>query len=95
VVGIDTSRLLVARTGVRGANDLVWVGRAANYAAKLATLSEGYGTYITADVYGLLNDQVKIWTDGHQMWESVRWSNFDNSLIYRSSWWWDVDYVRS
>jgi class 3 adenylate cyclase len=33
-VGIDTSKLLVARTGVRGANDLVWVGRAANYAAK-------------------------------------------------------------
>jgi len=30
VVGIDTSDLFVARTGVRGANDLVWVGRAAN-----------------------------------------------------------------
>ena len=35
VVGIDTSSLFVARTGIRGANDLVWVGRAANYAAKL------------------------------------------------------------
>jgi class 3 adenylate cyclase len=34
VVGIDTSDLLVAKTGVRGANDLVWVGRAANYAAR-------------------------------------------------------------
>jgi class 3 adenylate cyclase len=94
VVGIDTGRLFVARTGVRGANDLVWVGRAANYAAKLATLSEEYGTYITADVYGRLNDQVKIWTDGRQMWEAVLWSNFDNSLIYRSSWWWNVDYAR-
>ncbi|MEL6579108.1 MAG: adenylate/guanylate cyclase domain-containing protein [Cyanobacteria bacterium J06621_12] len=31
VVGIDTSDLLVARTGIRGSNDLVWVGRAANY----------------------------------------------------------------
>jgi len=28
-VGVDTGKLLVARTGVRGANDLVWVGRAA------------------------------------------------------------------
>ena len=38
-VGIDTSKLTVARTGIRGSNDLVWVGRAANYAAKLAALS--------------------------------------------------------
>ena len=29
VVGIDTSKLFAAKTGVRGANDLVWVGRAA------------------------------------------------------------------
>ena len=35
VVGIDTSNLFVARTGIRGSNDLVWVGRAANYAAKI------------------------------------------------------------
>lgn len=41
-VGIDRSDLLVARTGIRGSNDLVWVGRAANYAAKLCSLREGY-----------------------------------------------------
>jgi class 3 adenylate cyclase len=35
VVGIDTSELRAARIGVRGGNDLVWIGRAANYAAKL------------------------------------------------------------
>lgn len=27
-VGIDISKVFIARTGVRGANDLVWVGRA-------------------------------------------------------------------
>jgi len=27
-IGIDTGQLLVARTGIRGSNDLVWVGRA-------------------------------------------------------------------
>ena len=37
IVGIDTSKLFVARTGIRGANNLVWVGRAANYAAKLSS----------------------------------------------------------
>jgi hypothetical protein len=30
VVGVDTSGLFVAKTGVRRANELVWVGRAAN-----------------------------------------------------------------
>jgi class 3 adenylate cyclase len=94
VVGIDSSRLFVARTGVRGANDLVWVGRAANYAAKLAALPDAYTTYITAEVYNNLNNQVKTWTDGRPMWEAVRWDNFDNRTIYRSNWWWNVDYVR-
>lgn len=34
-VGIDCGRLLAAKTGVRDDNDLVWIGPAANYAAKL------------------------------------------------------------
>jgi class 3 adenylate cyclase len=38
VVGIDVSSINAARTGVRGGNDIVWVGRAANYAAKLCDL---------------------------------------------------------
>src|SRR3989442_9814444 len=37
-VGIDTSNLFVARTWIRNSNDLDWVGRAANYAAKLCAL---------------------------------------------------------
>ena len=40
-VGIDSSDLFAARTGIRGANDLVWVGRAANYAAKLSARTGG------------------------------------------------------
>ena len=46
VVGVDTSPLFIARTGVRGANDLVWVGRAANHAAKMAALPRN-----TLDIY--------------------------------------------
>jgi class 3 adenylate cyclase len=38
VIGIDTSDLFVARIGARNDNDLVWVGRAANHAAKLASI---------------------------------------------------------
>jgi len=41
-VGVDTSSLFVARTGIRGANDLVWVGRAANHAAKMSSITTPY-----------------------------------------------------
>jgi class 3 adenylate cyclase len=51
VVGIDTSKIHAARTGVRGDNDLVWVGRAANYAAKLTQLRQGQATWITQEVF--------------------------------------------
>lgn len=51
-VGIDTSKLLAARTGVRGSNDLVWVGAAANHAAKLTSISEQpYATFIGEKVF--------------------------------------------
>ena len=90
VVGIDASKLFIARTGVRGANDLVWVGRAANYAAKLATLPESYPTYITKEVYEAMLEIGRTSSDGRPMWEAVRWNTFDNRIIYQSNWWWRV-----
>jgi class 3 adenylate cyclase len=89
VVGIDTSDLFIAKTGVRGANDLVWVGRAANYAAKLSALPPTYATYITKEVYDVIWPELKT-TDGEAMWEAVRWNTFDNRIIHRSNWWWLV-----
>jgi class 3 adenylate cyclase len=85
-VGIDTSPLYVARTGIRGSNDLVWVGRAANYAAKLSALGGGYSTYITAAVYKKIADVAK-YTDGKSMWEEASW---DGNAVYRSTWQWRV-----
>jgi class 3 adenylate cyclase len=91
VIGIDTSNLFAARTGVRGANDLVWVGRSANYAAKLTTLPSTFPTYITQEVFSQLHASTKIGGDGRQMWEAVSWNSFDNRTIYRSNWWWSLD----
>lgn len=89
VVGIDTSSLRVARTGVRGANDLVWVGRAANYAAKLSALPHAYPTRITADVYNRLSDDLKM-SEGRPMWGPATWTDMGNLPIYRSTYWWRV-----
>jgi len=88
-VGIDTSRLFVARTGIRGSNDLVWVGRAANYAAKLCDLPPAYPTRITASVYNKLDNSVKF-TNGKAMWEARSWTAMSGQTIYRSTWWWPV-----
>jgi class 3 adenylate cyclase len=88
VVGVDTSNLFVAKTGVRGANDLVWVGRAANYAAKLSSLPSSHATYITKEVYDMMLNELKVATDGRSVWEAVKWNTFDDRIIYRSDWWW-------
>jgi class 3 adenylate cyclase len=90
VTGVDTSNLFVAKTGVRGANDLVWVGRAANYAAKLASLPDTYATYITKEVYDSMITDIKVSNDGQTAWEPVSWNTFDNRTIYRSNWWWSI-----
>lgn len=89
VVGIDTSELFVARTGIRGANDLVWVGRAANYAAKLSARS-GPATQITNDVYDRLSKDSKISGSGENMWTSTTVPEIGNKKIYTSTWCWKV-----
>lgn len=90
VVGIDRSVLHAARTGVRGANDLVWVGRAANHAAKLTALPDDHSTWITGEVYNRLDKSVKF-TDGKPMWEQMIWNAMEDRRIYRSTWWWRID----
>lgn len=85
-IGIDTSNLLVAKTGIRGSNDLVWVGRAANYAAKLCDLKTK-PTYITEAVYKKLSEETKF-SNGVNMWEERSWTAMDNKKIYRSSYKW-------
>ncbi len=89
VVGIDTSSLWVARTGIRGSNDLVWVGRAANYAAKMAALSTDYPSRITEAVYNMLNESLK-YSQGKSMWEKATWNDMGGMTIYRSTWRWKV-----
>ncbi|WP_426161618.1 adenylate/guanylate cyclase domain-containing protein [Pseudoduganella sp. R-34] len=86
IAGIDTSRLRSARTGVRGDNDLVWIGRAANYAAKLTGVA-GRKTWITEDVYDAMHDSVK-YVSGEAMWTKYTWSEMATMTIYGSDYYW-------
>lgn len=90
IVGVDTSEILVGRIGVRKDNDLVWVGRAANYAAKLSAVNEGFATYITDSVYDHMHDRVKYGLKGENMWESRTWTAMNNMTVYRSNYYWTL-----
>ena len=91
VVGIDTSPIRAARTGVRGDNDIVWVGRAANYAAKLTELNCAERTWLTDDAYDHLQDVAKYGGEPKQnMWKKYTWKAHGDRVIYGSTWHWGV-----
>ena len=92
VVGIDTSELRAARIGVRGGNDLVWVGRAANYAAKLTECRSVYPTWITEQAYKIMADRAKFGgQEKKNMWTQFKWTGMNDIPVYGSSWRWMLD----
>jgi class 3 adenylate cyclase len=91
VVGVDRSSLWVARTGVRGDNDLVWVGRAANFAAKLTEIANDDASFITGEVFDRLADSAKYKAGTTTpMWRERKWSQMNNMRIYSSNWTWTL-----
>jgi class 3 adenylate cyclase len=92
VIGIDQSELLVSKIGIRGDNDLVWVGRAANYAAKLTDESEKTSIRITDDVYSRMMDSVKYKSDmdnSVNMW-NLEPEKFKELKIWGSNYGWKL-----
>lgn len=90
-VGVDSGTVLAVRAGARGSNDLIWIGRAPNLAAKLSDLREApYQSFITATVFNSLNDKSKYGgSEKKLMWESRTWTFLDEKIsVYRSSWHW-------
>lgn len=91
--GVDTSKVMVVRSGVRNNNDLVWVGRAPNVAAKLSAIREpGYSSYISERVFNSMADQGKYGGNPRRlMWESRLWAKgkeYGVESVYRSNWTW-------
>lgn len=90
-IGIDTSEIFAARIGARNDNDIVWVGRAANYAAKLTEINDEFSIYITADVFRKLNECAKIGTNPpNLMWDERSWTDMGGMQIYCSDWTWEL-----
>ena len=89
-VGVDTGTILGVRGGSHGANDLIWVGRAANLAAKLSDIRMSYKkSFVTSSVYNMLHDSAKFDSKGNKMWEQATYDYLgENIYIYRSSYHW-------
>jgi len=93
VVGIDTSEIRAARIGVRGGNDLVvWIGRAANHAAKLTENRNDYPTWVTKAAYNQLAKWAKFGgqNESNMMWTQFKWTAMNDAPVYGSNWTWSV-----
>jgi len=88
--GIDTSDIFVIRGGVREDNDLVWIGRAANAAAKLSELRNGYTTIISDATWSDMDvSSMYVQENGkkHFIWTSEDWDEIVGiKEIYKSDW---------
>jgi adenylate cyclase len=87
--GVDTSEVLAVRAGIRNNNDLIWIGRAPNIAAKMSAFRDSpYHTFISGEVYDRLSSNSKIGANGYNMWEERAWTAGPITRCFRSSWWW-------
>jgi len=92
-VGVDTSKVMAVRSGIRSNNDLVWIGRAPNVAAKLSGIREpGYASYLSGDAFDAMLDDSKYGGNPRRMmWEQRKWEKgepYGVGTVYRSNWWW-------
>jgi class 3 adenylate cyclase len=88
--GIDTGNILAVKAGQCNANDIVWIGRPPNLAAKLSEIrNNGYNSFISSEVYSALNDSAKL---GGEKNEPI-WNMFTHDylgkplMVYGSHWW--------
>lgn len=88
VTGVDASSVMAIKGGIRGSNDLLWIGKAANHAAKLNSEKE-FPTWITGTVYDELAS-TKYASDGQNMWRERKWTAQNNRRIYGSAYWWSL-----
>jgi adenylate cyclase len=86
--GIDTGEVLAVRAGARGSNDLIWIGRAPNLAAKLSDFrGSSHRSSITAAVYNQMLDSAKYSSSPKKnIWKKHNWKFLgQNIVIYRSA----------
>ena len=88
--GIDSGTSRAVRAGIRSNNDIIWIGRAPSFAAKLSDNREyPYTTFISKTVHDNMLEEARTTAGGANMWE-VRSMKFGNNseTVYRSNYQW-------
>ena len=82
-IGVDSGTSRAVRAGIRDNSDLIWIGEAPSFSAKMSDIREyPYCVFISKAVYNKANDQQKF-PDGEDIWES---RTYKGKRIYRSKW---------
>lgn len=90
VTGIDNGEVFVVRAGVRGDNDLVWIGRAPNLAARLSEVRNCGTSVLSGDVYDNMNDEAKL-NNGQNFWQQRTYRYLDREVrIYCTDMRWRI-----
>jgi class 3 adenylate cyclase len=91
--GIDDGDIYAVRVGIRGTNDVAWVGRGTNTAAKLSNvLHHPRNIGVTRLVYDQLSTNRKL-SKGTNMWSpSEQWGEFGglNRAYRTTTYWWGI-----
>lgn len=87
--GIDVGEVRAVRSGIRDNNDLIWIGKAASFSAKLSDVRDtGYQTYISSRVHAMLNKAAKFDADGKSMWTAASFDFAGEAeTVFKSSHW--------
>jgi adenylate cyclase len=88
-VGIDVGEVRAVRSGIRNSNDLIWIGKAASFSAKLSDIRDpGYHTYISSRTFAKLSKDAKFDDKGASRWEARTFAFAgENETVYRSNQW--------
>ncbi len=90
--GIDYGDIYAVRVGIRGTNDVAWVGRCTNTAAKLSSaLDHPRNIAVTRAVYRRLNDDRK-YSKGSHMWSGEQFGEFGGvrRACRVTTFWWTI-----
>lgn len=84
--GIDYGVVRAVRAGIRNNNDLIWIGKAAAFAAKLSDVREyPYEVFISKAVYNKISEDSKI-VGGKNIWEERSIEYLDKmETVYRTN----------
>lgn len=90
--GLDDSSIFAVKVGIRGTNDVAWVGKGTNTAAKLASrVSQPDNIAITQAVYDRLDRNYQYDSGGTHMWSEESFEDIGGlTRAIRTSQYWSV-----